>query len=116
MMNGLFNALQYLHDNENMIHRDVKLENIVLGSKDDYSKVKLIDFGLATQSKYGNITDFAKCGTHLYRPPEQVSNIFSYAKVSNQSEPQVFRIEVIMNFLCFRKRTFGRRVSFCTRF
>ena len=83
MMNGLFNALQYLHDNENMIHRDVKLENIVLGSKDDYSKVKLIDFGLATQSKYGNITDFAKCGTHLYRPPEQVSNIFSYAKVSN---------------------------------
>ena len=79
-MQGLFRALEYLHDKINMIHRDVKLENIVIGSHKDYSKVKLIDFGLAVQSTHGNITDFAKCGTHLYRPPEQVSNVFSYAK------------------------------------
>ena len=84
IMLGLFRALQHLHDNVNMIHRDVKLENIVIGSHNNYAKVKLIDFGLAVQSEQGNITDFVKCGTHLYRPPEQVSNIFSYAKVSKK--------------------------------
>ena len=85
IMLGLFRALQHLHDNQNVIHRDVKLENIVIGSHNKLSKVKLIDFGLAVQSKQGNITDFVRCGTHLYRPPEQVSNIFSYAKVSIDS-------------------------------
>ena len=51
IMLGLFRALQHLHDNVNMIHRDVKLENIVIGSHNNYAKVKLIDFGLAVQSE-----------------------------------------------------------------
>ena len=44
------------------------------------SKVKLLDFGLAVQDSLDTITDFAKCGTFLYKPPEQVTNIFAYAK------------------------------------
>ena len=46
-MKGLFRALAYLHDEKNIIHRDIKPDNIVLGSHKDLARVKLIDFGLA---------------------------------------------------------------------
>jgi serine/threonine protein kinase len=49
VMKGIFNALDYLHDDLNIIHRDVKPENIVIGDYDDLSQVKLIDFGLAVE-------------------------------------------------------------------
>ncbi len=80
IMKGLFRALAYLHDEQNMIHRDIKPDNIILGSYKDLSKIKLLDFGLAVQDTLNTITDFAKCGTFLYKPPEQVINIFAYAK------------------------------------
>lgn len=51
--------------------------------RNDLSTVKLIDFGLAVKSDKVSIQDFAKCGTLLYTPPEQVMNNFAYAKVSN---------------------------------
>ena len=79
-MRGLFRALAYLHEEQNVIHRDIKPDNIILGSHKDLSKVKLLDFGLAVQDSLDTITDFAKCGTFLYKPPEQVTNIFAYAK------------------------------------
>ncbi len=47
IMRGLFKALAYLHDNQNVIHRDIKPDNIILGSHKDISRVKLVDFGLA---------------------------------------------------------------------
>lgn len=80
IMKGLFRALEYLHDDMDIIHRDIKPDNIILGSHKDLSKVKLLDFGLAVQNKHDMITDFAKCGTFLYKPPEQVTHSFSYAK------------------------------------
>ncbi len=43
----LLQALQYLHQN-NVAHRDVKPENIILTNKDDESDMKFVDFGFAT--------------------------------------------------------------------
>ena len=65
-----------------MIHRDIKPENIVLMDHNDLTKVKLIDFGLAVKSTKIELQDFAKCGTLLYTPPEQILHNFAYAKVS----------------------------------
>lgn len=65
-----------------MIHRDLKPENIVIMDYDDLTSIKLIDFGLAVKSTKSSIQDYAKCGTLLYTPPEQVLNNFAYAKVN----------------------------------
>lgn len=73
-------GLEYLHDKVNVIHRDIKPDNIVITDYNDLTKVKIIDFGLAVSSK-AKITDFAKCGTLLYTPPEQIIQNFAYAKV-----------------------------------
>ena len=70
-----------MHDVTNIIHRDVKPENIVVCKTDDLTSVKLIDFGLATEYTKKKILDFAHCGTLLYTPPEQVMQNYSYAKV-----------------------------------
>ena len=58
----------------------MKPDNIIIGSHKDLTRVKLVDFGLAVQDSLDKITDFAKCGTFLYKPPEQMTNIFAYAK------------------------------------
>lgn len=70
IMQCIFSALAYLHDTVNVIHRDVKPENIVFSNYDDLGSLKLIDFGLATEYTKTKILDFAHCGTLLYTPPE----------------------------------------------
>ena len=70
IMKGLFRGLNYLHETQNIIHRDIKPDNIIIGSHKDLTKVKLVDFGLAVQNQLDTIMDFAKCGTFLYKPPE----------------------------------------------
>ena len=93
-MRGLFRGLAYLHDIQNVIHRDIKPDNVVLSSNSDLGRVKLVDFGLAVQDSMDTITDFAKCGTFLYKPPEQVTNVFAYAKKAD-----IWAAGIIMYYL-----------------
>ena len=63
LVNLLLQALQYLHSN-NIVHRDIKLENIIITP---FKEIKVIDLGFTCH--------FSKCmvgtGTLLYMPPEQ---------------------------------------------
>ena len=61
----LLDGLEAIH-NSNLVHRDIKLENIML-SGDDYT-LKFIDFGFATEKSNGYLTTFL--GTPNYAAPE----------------------------------------------
>ena len=49
------------------MHRDLKPENIMF--KDNYSSLKIVDFGLATSTLISQYP-FPKCGTPGYVAPE----------------------------------------------
>jgi len=59
-------ALAYLHERD-IVHRDLKPENLLLTGKGDDYAVKIIDFGLAKQSK--DLMSMP-CGTPGYVAPE----------------------------------------------
>ena len=61
----LLDGLEAIH-NSNIVHRDIKLENIML-SGDDYT-LKYVDFGFATEKSYRYLTEYL--GTPNYSAPE----------------------------------------------
>ena len=61
----LLDGLEAIH-NSNIVHRDIKLENIML-SGNDYT-LKYVDFGFAMEKSYGYLTSYL--GTPNYAAPE----------------------------------------------
>jgi doublecortin-like kinase 1/2 len=72
MIYNLSNALSYLHSRD-IVHRDVKPENLLICESDNGSKsLKLGDFGLAAEIKNGEKL-YSVCGTPTYVAPEILS-------------------------------------------
>ena len=65
----MVHALSYVHEN-NVIHRDVKPENLIL---DDKGYVHLTDFGIAKENKGDNSSETS--GTPGYMSPEVILGI-----------------------------------------
>lgn len=63
----ILDALHYLHNN-NIVHRDIKLENFLIINEDSKLKVKLIDFGFAAKKNHLPFRD--KIGSLSYLAPE----------------------------------------------
>ncbi|KAM4652763.1 NUAK family SNF1-like kinase 1 [Discoglossus pictus] len=66
----IVSAVHYCHKN-GIVHRDIKLENILL---DDKLNVKLADFGLSTFYKKSQTLE-TYCGSPLYASPEIVKGL-----------------------------------------
>ncbi|CAG8603971.1 27393_t:CDS:2 [Dentiscutata erythropus] len=71
----LVNIVSYLHES-NIVHRDLKLENILLESSESSSNkkhIKLTDFGLARFINPKSPLLTTRCGSEEYAAPELIS-------------------------------------------
>lgn len=66
IMRQLSYALYFLHVNCNIVHRDLKLENIIYDEEND--AIKLLDFGISSD----NMLMSTKCGSLPYCSPELI--------------------------------------------
>jgi len=82
IMKQVVSALSYCHQN-NVCHRDIKLENILYSGDDKDIKVKLIDFGFASiiPSEEYLFKDFP--GSMLYAAPELLEGTPYNARISD---------------------------------
>jgi serine kinase len=66
-MRQICSALQYLHQN-NIIHRDLKLENLLIDSK---RNIKLCDFGFSKDLNQQGVDELSRtyCGSKAYASP-----------------------------------------------
>lgn len=63
----LIEGLAYIHNAKKVVHRDIKLENILL---DATGNVKICDFGVSRQLRYDHTVMKEQCGTPAYIAPE----------------------------------------------
>ena len=102
-------GVKYLHDKFNIIHRDLKLGNIIL---DQYMNVQICDFGLATQLKQDESKKFTICGTPNFIAPEIAQAIKSRNKDKNERndghsyEVDIWAIGVMIYTLFYGKPPF----------
>lgn len=70
-MKQIVDGLLYLHSHK-IVHRDMKLPNLLVTGE---MRVKIADFGLATQLKTSAEKHMTMCGTPNYMPPEVAARI-----------------------------------------
>ena len=93
----IYNAVQYLH-NKNIIHRDLKINNIVF-LDEEKTHVAIIDFGISSTSCGG---DVLKAGTLKYLPPE----IFNGETFKNSIKIDMWALGIILYLLYFKNFPF----------
>lgn len=69
LMKQLLQVVHYMHECH-VVHRDLKPENILLDQTNDYSMIKVIDFGTACVQKDNGYTLSDRIGTPYYMAPE----------------------------------------------
>ena len=70
VMCELVSALDYLHNEIKVAHRDIKLENIMFDRSDH---IRLIDFGLGREFSGNGAVLQTACGSPVYASPEMLS-------------------------------------------
>ena len=99
----IYDAVQYLH-NKNIIHRDLKTNNIVY-LDEEKTHVAIIDFGISSTSSGG---DVLKAGTLKYLPPE----IFNGETFKNSTKIDMWALGIILYLLYFKTFPFdGKNFS-----
>lgn len=90
IMKGLLEGLNSLHS-MNIVHRDIKPDNIMFKKKNDITSLKICDFGLATRILD---TEKAQCGTVVFMSPEIIN------KQSYDMTVDIWAAGIILYILC----------------
>ena len=98
IMNSVLSALSYIHD-KNVIHRDLKLANILIHDSSNHRSVKIIDFGFG-QQKHSSANYDEHVGTLVYMAPE-VAFEHEYTK-----SVDVWATGIIMHYVITGKHPF----------
>ena len=95
----IIDALTYLHS-QNIVHRDVKPENILLESFGKTMTCKLIDFGISRTYTLDKLIS-TPCGTASYAPPEMHRGEEYYGLLSDVWSAGVLLYAMAFGYLPF---------------
>ncbi len=98
IMTELVSAIVYIH-HKKILHRDLKLENVLLQDEANPCLIKIIDFGLSSLCSDDN---FGQSGTLLYSPPELLNG---ESKKSN-NKTDVWSLGVILYIMLTKRFPF----------
>jgi len=96
----ILSGLNYLHEN-NIIHRDIKLENILYDIKNKIAKIG--DFGLSRQFDYDLSAQYTDVGTYPYKPPELLLGLNHYT-----SSLDIWSTGCVLVEICTGAHLFGQ--------
>jgi serine/threonine protein kinase len=94
----IFDGIRFIH-RKGYIHRDIKLGNLFL---DSFMKLKIGDFGLATQIEHDGDRKKTICGTPNYIAPEVLFD----TENGHSFEVDIWSLGIVMYTLCIGKPPF----------
>jgi len=102
LIRSILKGLKDIHS-KGVIHRDLKLENIILNRSYSYSELKIIDFGLSQRIGEENPI-YSCCGTPGYIAPEVIKRKNKRRKYDEKCD--IYSVGVILYILLCGKSPF----------
>ena len=93
----LVSCLEYLHDEKNIIHRDLKMDNVLI---DKYGNIRVIDFGLSNVFCAEHPKLVKACGSLAYVAPEMLQGL-AYTKSADVWSAGVLLYAIVVGSLPF---------------
>ena len=99
----IFEAVEYLHSYEHIIHRDLKAENFVLNIDENNNiNIKIIDFGLAIEKPKNGLKLNEIIGTRKYQAPEMIMG-YEYTEKVDEWALGVVMFSILTGYEPFRR-------------
>ncbi|KAI8371684.1 kinase-like domain-containing protein [Radiomyces spectabilis] len=107
----LVKVVQWMH-RHNIVHRDLKLENILIHMENDQPHLKVTDFGLARVVDPASPMLQTRCGSEEYAAPEIVQNLGYDGRLTDTWALGIILYALLVGYLPFRYNpNRGERVS-----